>query len=206
MTARSRAAASPGCSPMAANTARCAATWRPCQAASTCSTSGKYLYSVARPIPAAVAICDMVTASRPRRRTSSAAASMMASRTSARWAWTVSAHNCGMNVVYSMSIVIQNAQDKTVCHRAAEARTGMAEPMPQEGDQAEPERAGTGAGRPGMPRWVKTLGIVAAALLLLLLIVMLASGGQHGPGRHRPSSLGLTAAAAPSAIVADAAQ
>jgi hypothetical protein len=31
----------------------------------------------------------------------------------------------------------------------------------------------------------KTLGIVVAALLLLVLIVMLASGGQHGPGRHR---------------------
>jgi hypothetical protein len=82
----------------------------------------------------------------------------------------------------------------------------MAEPMAKEEGQAEPGRAGTGAGRPGVPRWVKTLCIVAAALLLALLIVMLASGGQHGPGRHRPSSLGLTAAAAPSAIVADAAQ
>ena len=78
----------------------------------------------------------------------------------------------------------------------------MAEPMPQEGDQAEPERADTGAGRPGVPRWVKMLGIVAAALLLLLLIVILASGGQHGPGRHRSSSLGPPAAAMPAASVA----
>jgi hypothetical protein len=78
----------------------------------------------------------------------------------------------------------------------------MAGPMPQEGDQAGPEQAGTGAGRPGMPRWVKMFGMVAAALLLLLLIVMLTSGGQHGPGRHRSSSLGLAAAAVPAASVA----
>jgi hypothetical protein len=44
--------------------------------------------------------------------------------------------------------------------------------------------------RPGFPRWVKALGIVMAALLLLGVIVMLASGGQHGPSRHRQASLG----------------
>jgi len=37
------------------------ATWRLCQAATTRSTSGKYLYNVARPMPAAAAICDMLT-------------------------------------------------------------------------------------------------------------------------------------------------
>jgi len=35
--------------------------WRSCQAIRIASTSGKYLYSVARPIPAAAAICDIVT-------------------------------------------------------------------------------------------------------------------------------------------------
>lgn len=37
------------------------------------------------------------------------------------------------------------------------------------------------------PRWVKAFGIIALALVVLVG-VMLLSGGEHGPGRHMPSS------------------
>ena len=36
----------------------------------------------------------------------------------------------------------------------------------------------------GVPRWVKTLGLVVLALLAVMIVVMLVSGGGHGPGRH----------------------
>ena len=71
----------------------------------------------------------------------------------------------------------------------------MTKEPPPDGDRPAPPRPETGV-RPGVPRWVKTLGIVVAALLLLVLIVMLASGGQHGPGRHR----GVSHAAAGAAV------
>jgi hypothetical protein len=58
----------------------------------------------------------------------------------------------------------------------------------------DPARQGEVRARPGVPRWVKVLGIVAATLLLITLIVMAATGGQHGPGRHQ-SSLGHAGAA-----------
>jgi hypothetical protein len=37
---------------------------------------------------------------------------------------------------------------------------------------------------PGMPRWVKVLGIVALVLVLLTIVLILVGGGSHGPGRH----------------------
>ncbi len=38
------------------------------------------------------------------------------------------------------------------------------------------------------PRWVKILGIIVIVLVLLVGTLMLAGvGGDHGPGRHRPS-------------------
>jgi hypothetical protein len=41
---------------------------------------------------------------------------------------------------------------------------------------------------PSMPRWVKVFGIIALVLVLLLGIMLLTGvGGDHGPGRHRPS-------------------
>jgi plastocyanin len=48
--------------------------------------------------------------------------------------------------------------------------------------------AGTGPGpepRPGMPRWVKVVGVVVGLLVLALVVIMLATG-EHGPGRHLP--------------------
>jgi hypothetical protein len=60
--------------------------------------------------------------------------------------------------------------------------------------EPDPARQGDAPARPGVPRWVKVLGIVAATLLLVMLIVMAATGGQHGPGRHQ-SSLGQAGAA-----------
>ena len=64
------------------------------------STSGKYLYSVARPIPASVAIADIVTDVSPRSVTSRAAASRVASRTAWRCSATVSVHSFGTRPVY----------------------------------------------------------------------------------------------------------
>ena len=66
--------------------------------------------------------------------------------------------------------------------------------VPEGGGDNRLEPSGTAA-RAGMPRWVKLFGIVLAALILLGVLVMVASGGQHGPGRHRPSTLGTAAAA-----------
>ncbi|WP_053715388.1 hypothetical protein [Saccharothrix sp. NRRL B-16348] len=38
---------------------------------------------------------------------------------------------------------------------------------------------------PSVPRWVKTLAVIAGVLVLLALIVVLTGlGGEHGPGRH----------------------
>lgn len=41
---------------------------------------------------------------------------------------------------------------------------------------------------PGMPRWVKTLAIIALAVAAVLVIFMLLVGGDHGPGRHTPGA------------------
>jgi hypothetical protein len=40
---------------------------------------------------------------------------------------------------------------------------------------------------PGTPRWVKVFAIIALIVVLLVVVMMLA-GGNHGPGRHLPSS------------------
>lgn len=38
---------------------------------------------------------------------------------------------------------------------------------------------------PGVPRWVKILGLAVLLLLLVVLVAMvLGVGGEHGPGRH----------------------
>lgn len=39
-------------------------------------------------------------------------------------------------------------------------------------------------GHPGLPRWVKLLGLGAAVLVIVLVVAMLLAGGQHGPGMH----------------------
>ncbi|MCX6024560.1 MAG: hypothetical protein NTZ05_23075 [Chloroflexi bacterium] len=42
---------------------------------------------------------------------------------------------------------------------------------------------------PPTPRWVKVSGIVALVLILLVgIMLMTGLGGNHGPGRHMPSS------------------
>ncbi len=39
--------------------------------------------------------------------------------------------------------------------------------------------------RPGMPRWVKVIGIAALVVVLLVVVLVLTgAGGEHGPGRH----------------------
>lgn len=37
---------------------------------------------------------------------------------------------------------------------------------------------------PGVPRWVKVVGIVAAVVVVLIVAMLLVGGGEHGPGRH----------------------
>ena len=38
---------------------------------------------------------------------------------------------------------------------------------------------------PGVPGWVKALGIALVALVLVMPVVMVTGiGGEHGPGRH----------------------
>jgi hypothetical protein len=37
---------------------------------------------------------------------------------------------------------------------------------------------------PPVPRWVKTLAMVAA-VIVIIIVIALVSGGEHGPGRHR---------------------
>lgn len=41
------------------------------------------------------------------------------------------------------------------------------------------------------PRWVKVSGIIVIVIVLLAVMIMLISGGDHGPGRHFPSSIGI---------------
>ncbi len=59
------------------------------------STSAKYLYSVARPIPVAWAICDIVTDASPCSATSAAVASRIAACTALRCSSIVSFHSFG---------------------------------------------------------------------------------------------------------------
>ena len=55
----------------------------------------------------------------------------------------------------------------------------MADPFPKPDQRRESEGA-----PPAVPRWVKTLGIVALAVVAVLVIVTQLVGGDHGPGRH----------------------
>jgi hypothetical protein len=73
----------------------------------------------------------------------------------------------------------------------------MSEHKPPDSDRGEPAGTQRAASRPAVPRWVKVLGIVLAALLFALLLPMLMTGGQHGPGRHQPTSLGSAGEAVP---------
>lgn len=55
--------------------------------------------------------------------------------------------------------------------------------------QHAPERKSTASGPPSMPRWVKAFGIIFIILVLLAAVILITGiGGEHGPGRHNPSS------------------
>jgi hypothetical protein len=64
--------------------------------------------------------------------------------------------------------------------------TQMADPprYPGTGDDTDNEAGPDRESPPGVPRWVKVLGIIAAVLVLLTVIVLVVGGGGHGPGRH----------------------
>ena len=69
------------------------------------------------------------------------------------------------------------------------------------GSQSEQEPSAA-----GMPRWVKIFLIVAAVLVVLLVVGMLIGGGQHGPGRHFGSIVGVDTPAVPTPPAATAGQ
>src|SRR5436309_2757597 len=83
------------------------------------STSGKYLYNVARPMPACSAIVDMVTEASPLARTTAAVVSRIASSTARRCALIVSFHNFGTVSVYVSSAVWQDDLSSDVMYRKA---------------------------------------------------------------------------------------
>jgi len=60
----------------------------------------------------------------------------------------------------------------------------MVDPTPSPDTGTGPDR-GTLA---GTPRWVKVFRIVALVVVVLFIVVLLVGGGEHGPGRHSPSS------------------
>src|SRR5262245_42766048 len=79
------------------------------------STSGKYLYSVARPMPVSLAICDIVTDASPCWPTSATVASSVASRTAARCASIVSVHSLGMRPMYTVTVFRHDDLTRTFC-------------------------------------------------------------------------------------------
>src|SRR5262249_257275 len=91
------------------------AIWRSCQASRIVSTSGKYLYSVARPMPACAAILDIVTDDSPCSATSAAVASRVASWTARRGSSTVSVHSLGTPRGYTMLVTEQFELTATEC-------------------------------------------------------------------------------------------
>ena len=54
----------------------------------------------------------------------------------------------------------------------------MSDDGPQTGDST------TRAEPPGVPRWVKGLGIGLVVLVALVVVVTLLTGVHHGPGMH----------------------
>jgi hypothetical protein len=38
---------------------------------------------------------------------------------------------------------------------------------------------------PGMPRWVKLMGVTLVVLVVVAVLAMMLLGGDHGPGRHQ---------------------
>jgi uncharacterized cupredoxin-like copper-binding protein len=61
----------------------------------------------------------------------------------------------------------------------------------------------TMAQRPGIPRWVKVIGIVLLAVVVLALVVMFVGGGQHGPGMHAGSGGGSPSPSSTAGATAD---
>src|SRR3712207_2867213 len=157
------------------------------------STSGKYLYSVARPMPVCSAICDIVTDSNPCSATSAAVVSRIASRTSRRCASIVSVHSFGTNISIRDDptatdrriryTVFGKVHDRHILRpiRVTTRKTRMGDPSADRNTDVEPD----GESRAGMPRWVKVFGVIALLVVVLFVILLLTGGpGRHGPGRH----------------------
>src|SRR5438046_344170 len=131
-TASSCPAGVPAASRAAVSWRRWRVIWRSCQATRIASTSGKYLYKVARPMPAAAAICDIVTDARPCSRASAAVVSRVASWTARRCSSIVSVHSFGTLQGYMMltsrqiELTATLCLDKTGGHDSTEITKGSA--------------------------------------------------------------------------------
>ena len=67
-------------------------------------------------------------------------------------------------------------------------------PPPPTGSGTNPR---TGGGHPPRtPRWVWAALVVVGVLVALGVVLLLVSGGEHGPGRHVPTSAAPTSATA----------
>src|SRR5215203_1531260 len=125
---------------------------RSCQASRISSTSEKYLYSVARPMPVSLAIRDIVTESGPCSATSAAVASSVASCTARRCASIVSFHNLGITPVYTTApskqyvLTITDCIDKLSCEAHRRVKPGKGgcheESIPKVRDAARDGRRG----------------------------------------------------------------
>ena len=72
----------------------------------------------------------------------------------------------------------------------------MSSHQPDSTSPREEAPAGT-----GKPRWVKGLLIATLAAALLLAAAMLFLGGEHGPGRHRATTMAVSTASISPTIV-----
>lgn len=66
----------------------------------------------------------------------------------------------------------------------------MADRRPDPESTAETGAAHDERARPGTPRWVKMLGVIAIVVVVLVVVVMFLVGGEHGPSRHAPGAGG----------------
>lgn len=109
---------------------RCSVICRSCQASRIPSTSGKYLYKVALPIPAFSAIWDIVTDRTPCSAASSAVDSRIASCTARRCASIVSFHSFGTRSVYAAPTSIHRGHCRRHCVSQVAGSRRLCPPSP----------------------------------------------------------------------------
>jgi hypothetical protein len=146
--------------------------WRSCQATRIASTSEKYLYSVARPIPVSSAIRDIVTERSPSLATRAAAVSRVASCTAWRCASIVLFQSFGIASIYATTTSRHYGFERDKVYRKIPSEMNL---------PSDPDNASTTS----LPRWVKVFAIIAISLALLVVILHLTGNTLHD---HSPLS------------------